>query len=248
VPELLTIDEALGRVLERAHQLPVERVELAAAAGRVAVEPARARADLPPFASSAMDGFAVRADDTPGSLPIAFRVAAGSPSTVELPEGAAAGIATGGVVPDGADTVVPVELTVERDGRVEIRDAIAAGSHVRPRGGDVKEGDVVVASGTGLRSAQIGALPPRVRESRLHARASPCFATGSELRAPGQQLGPGQIFESNRALVAAVLAAAGARVEQLPVVADEAGAHPEALARGLEADVPVTSGGVSVDP
>jgi len=82
VPELLSVEEALERVLAHTRPLVAERVELAAAAGRVVAEPARAGVDLPPFASSAMDGFAVRADDTPGSLPIAFRVAAGAPSTV----------------------------------------------------------------------------------------------------------------------------------------------------------------------
>jgi molybdopterin molybdotransferase len=250
VPELLTIEEALERVLEHTRPLAAESVELAVAAGRVAAEPARARADLPPFASSAMDGFAVRAHDTPGSLPIAFHVAAGSPSTVELPVGVAAGIATGGVVPDGADAVVPVELTAERDGRVEIPDAVAVGSHVRPRGGDVKEGEAVVAPGTRLGAAQIAALAAAgVAEVACFGRPRVAvLATGSELRAPGQPLGPGQIYESNRVLVAVVLAAAGARVEQLPVVADDESAHVEALARGLEADVLVTSGGVSMGP
>jgi molybdopterin molybdotransferase len=250
VPELLTIEEALERVLAHTRPLVAELVETSAAAGRIVAEPARARADLPPFASSAMDGFAVRADDTPGLLPIAFRVAAGSPSTVELPAEAAAGIATGGVVPVGADAVVPVELTVEQDGRVDIRNAVTPGSHVRPRGGDVKEGDIVVAPGTRLGAAQIGALAAAGVAGvacSMRPRVA-VLATGSELRAPGEPLGPGQIYESNRALVAVVLAAAGARVDQLPAVADDENAHVEALTRGLEADVLVTSGGVSVGP
>lgn len=250
MPELLSVEEALERVLAHTRPLVAERVELAAAVGRVVAEPARAGVDLPPFASSAMDGFAVRADDTPGSLPIAFRVAAGAPSTVELPEGAAAGIATGGVVPAGADAVVPVELTVERNGLVDIRDPVTRGSHVRPRGGDVTEGDVVVAPGAQLGAAQIGALAAAgIAEIACFARPRVAvLATGSELRAPGQPLGPGQIYESNRVLVAVVLEAAGARVEQLAVVADDESAHLEALAQGLEADVLVTTGGVSVGP
>jgi molybdopterin molybdotransferase len=250
MPKLLTVEDALARVLERVHPLPTEPVVLVEAAGRVVAESARARADLPPFPSSAMDGFAVRASDTPGSLPIAFRVAAGSPATDDLPGGAAAGIATGGVVPDGADAVVPVELTAEHDGRVTIGEAISAGSHVRPRGGDVKEGEVVVGAGVRLGAAQIGALAAAgVAEVTCALRPRVAvLATGSELRAPGQELGPGQIFESNRALVAAVLAEAGARVEQLPVVPDDEDAHAGALARGLESDVLVTTGGVSVGP
>jgi molybdopterin molybdotransferase len=250
MPELLTVEDALERVLQHTRPLDAEPVKLADAAGRVLAEPARARVDLPPFASSAMDGFAVRAADTPGSLPIAFRVAAGTPPAVELPEGAAAGIATGGVVPEGANAVVPVELTVERDGRVEIREPATSGSHVRPRGGDVKEGAVVAAPGTRLGAAQIGALAAAgVADVMCAVRPRVAvLATGSELRAPGEPLGPGQIYESNRSLVAAVLEAAGARVEQLPVVADDEDAHAEALRRGLEADVLVTSGGVSVGP
>jgi len=248
--ELLTIEDALERVLARTRPLAAERVELAAAAGRVVAEPARARVDLPPFASSAMDGFAVRANDTPGSLPVAFRVAAGSPSTAELPAGTAAAIATGGAVPEGADAVVPVELTAELDGRVDITEAASSGAHVRPRGGDVQNGEIVVAAGTRLAAPQIGALAAAgIAEVICGARPRvSVLATGSELRAPGEELGPGQIFESNRALLAVVLTGAGARVEQLPVVADDERAHTAALERGLGADILVTSGGVSVGP
>jgi len=114
----------------------------------------------------------------------------------------------------------------------------------------VKEGDIVVAPGTRLGATQIGALAAAgVAEVACSMRPRVAvLATGSELRAPGEPLGPGQIYESNRALVAVVLAAAGARVEHLPVVADDEKAHVEALTRGLEADVLVTSGGVSVGP
>ena len=106
--ELLAVEEALERVLERVRPLASETVPLAQAAGRVLAADARAATDLPPFASSAMDGYALRASDTPGTLPVALRVAAGSPATEALPEQAAASIATGGVVPEGADTVVPI--------------------------------------------------------------------------------------------------------------------------------------------
>ena len=250
MPALLTIEEALARILERARPLPPETVDLADAAGRVLVEPATARADLPPFPSSAMDGFALRAEDTPGELPIVARIAAGHPSSSALPAGAAAAIATGGAVPEGANAVVPIERVTERDDRVELPELAQLGQHIRPRGGDVREGSVVVAAGTRLGPVHIGALAaagiPEVRCSvRPHVAV---LATGSELRAPGEQLAPGQIYESNRAMVAAVLATAGARVEQLPVVEDEKDAHREALERALAADVLVTSGGVSMGP
>ncbi|MEX2612960.1 MAG: gephyrin-like molybdotransferase Glp [Gaiellaceae bacterium] len=246
---LLTFEEALERILGRAERLLPEAVTLTEALGRVVAEPPLARVDLPPFASSAMDGFAVRADETPGTLPIAMRVAAGSPATATLPEGAAAAIATGGAVPDGADTVVPVERTNEHDGRVEIAERVQPGSHIRPRGGDVRAGVAVIHSGSRVGAAQIGALAAAgVAEIRCSRRPRVAvLATGSELRAPGETLEPGQIFESNGAMIAAVLGDV-ADVELLPVVRDEEGAHREALERGLAADVLVTSGGVSMGP
>lgn len=246
--ELLTFEEALAKVLGRAQRLPSETVLLGRAAGRVTAEPATARVDLPPFASSAMDGFAVRAGETPGSLPIAFEVAAGNPSSDTLPAGAAAVIATGGAVPDGADAVVPVERTTQANGRVDIAEPARPGANIRPRGGDVREGGAVVGAGMRLGPAQIGALAA-AGVAEVSCSRSPrvaVLATGTELRAPGETLAPGQIFESNRPMLAAVLAAAGGEVEQLPVAPDEEDAHREALERGLAADVLVTSGGVSM--
>jgi molybdopterin molybdotransferase len=246
--ELLALDDALARIVETARPLATERVTVAAAAGRILREPAQALVDLPPFPSSAMDGFAVRAADVPGDLPVAFRVAAGSPPPGPLPEGAAAAISTGGTVPDGADAVVPVELVEDHGTRVGIAGEAASGQHVRPRGGDVREGDTVVDAGTALGPAQIGALAAsgiaEVTCSALPRVA--VLATGSELRPAGEQLAAGQIYESNRAMLAATLARLGAEVEVLPVVEDDEQAHRAAIARGLEADVLVTSGGVSM--
>jgi len=248
VSDLLTIEDALGRIRERAQPLPVETVGVADAAGRVLREPALSRVDLPPFASSAMDGFAVRTADTPGELPVAFRVAAGCPASQALPTGTAAGIATGAAVPDGADAVVPVERVVDQGERVVILEPATAGRHVRPRGGDVREGDVVADAGTRLGAAQIGALAAAgVADVRCSVRPRVAvLATGSELRPAGEHLLPGQIYESNRAMIAAVLRTAGADVEVLPVVEDDESAHRAALERGLAADVLVTSGGVSM--
>ena len=248
--ELLAFEEALTRILDRVRPLPLERVPLARAAGRILAEPALSRTDLPPFASSAMDGFAVRAHETPGRLPIQARIAAGSPSLSPLPQGAAATIATGGAVPDGADAVVPIERAHETNGHVRIAEPVRPGAHIRPRGGDVREGDAVVAAGTRLGPAQIGALAAAgVGEVVCSRRPRVAvLATGSELRPPGETLGAGEIFESNRPMLAAALAAGGADVEMLPVVVDKEAAHRDALERGLAADVLVTSGGVSVGP
>lgn len=246
--DLLTVDEALASIVETAQPLSIERVAVSGAAGRVLREPARTLVDLPPFPSSAMDGFAVRAADAPGELPISFRVAAGSPPPGPLPPGSAAGISTGGLVPEGADAIVPVELVEDRGTRVAIPASASVGQHVRPRGGDMREGDVVVDAGTRLGPAQIGALAA-AGIAEVTCSTAPhvaVLATGSELRFAGESLQAGQIYESNRAMVAAVLERVGAYVDVLPVVADDETAHREAIARGLEADVLVTSGGVSM--
>ena len=250
MPELLTVEQALERVLEHAHPLPTETVTLEDAFGRVLREPARSAVDLPPFPSSAMDGFALRAAETPGELPIAFRVAAGAAPPGPLPAGAAAGIATGGTVPDGADAVVPVEIVEDRGDRLIVPDASTAGQHIRPRGGDVGAGDVVVEPGTILGSVQIGALAAAgvatlVCSSRPRVAV---LATGNELRSPGETLEPGQIYESNRRMIASALNGSGADVDVLPVAADDEDSHRAAIERGLQADVLVTSGGVSMGP
>jgi len=248
--ELLSVEDALARILERARPLSPEPVALGSAAGRVLSEAALARTDLPPFPSSAMDGFAVRAEDTPGELPIAARVAAGVPSTEALEPGTAAAIATGGAVPEGADTVVPIERVVECDGHVEISDRLELATHIRPRGGDVRTGEVAVAAGTRLGPAQIGALAAvgvgEIVSSRRPRVA--IIATGTELRSPGDELELGEIYESNRPMLAAMLARFGAEVDVLSVVADDEDAHRAAFEEGLAADVLVTSGGVSMGP
>jgi molybdopterin molybdotransferase len=250
VAELLTLEEAQRLVLERVAPLPAEAVPLERAAGRVLAEAARAVVDLPPFPSSAMDGFAVRAADTPGTLPVVFRVAAGRPATQPLRPGEAMGIATGGVVPEGADAVIPVEYVVERGNSIEIAEALAPAANVRPRGGDVRAGETVVASGTRLGPAQLGALAAAgIAEVACGAQPrAAVLATGTELRRPGEPLGPGQVYEANGLILASQLVSAGARVERLAAVADDEDAHREALARGLEHNLLVTSGGVSVGP
>ena len=250
MPDLLSLEEALACILERSKPLSSEIVPLERVVGRVVAEPALARANLPPFPSSAMDGFAVRGVETPGTLPIALRVAAGSPSSGRLERGSAAAIATGGSVPEGADTIVPVEQVVEENGHVRIAEPARADAHIRPRGGDVREGEVVLPAGVRIGPAQIGALAAAgVAEVRCFRRPRvSVLATGSELRAPGETLAPGQIFESNRATIAAVLDASGAEVDLLPVVRDDESAHRDALERALAADVLVSSGGVSMGP
>jgi molybdopterin molybdotransferase len=247
---LLSMEEAQARVLERVRPLAGERVPLEESAGRVLAEAARASVDLPPFPSSAMDGFAVRAADTPGLLPVVARVPAGRPAPRPLGPGEAMAIATGGAVPDGADAVVPIEYVVDHDNEVEIPEATPTGANVRPRGGDVRAGEEVVGRGARLGHAQLGALAAAGVAELVCARRprAAVLATGSELRRPGEPLAPGQIYESNGILLEAALARAGATVERIGTVDDTEEAHREALERGLEADLLVTTGGVSVGP
>jgi molybdopterin molybdotransferase len=250
VTSLLTIEEALAAVLARVRSLPSEPVPVGAAAGRVLAADARSTVDLPPFASSAMDGFAVRAADTPGTLPVVGHVAAGVPETRPLEVGEAMTIATGGVVPEGADAVIPVEYVVRHDNSVEIATPVERGAHVRRRGGDLAANDVVLGSGTVLGPAQVGALAAAGLAEVVCARRprAAVLSTGTELRRPGEPLEPGQIYESNGVMLAAALQTCGAAVVSLAPASDDEAAHHSALEQGLEADVLVTSGGVSVGP
>jgi molybdopterin molybdotransferase len=248
--DLLPIAEAQRLILERARQLPAEPIAVGEAAGRVLAEAALAVVDLPPFPSSAMDGYALRAADTPGRLPVVARVAAGRPAPRALEAGEAMGIATGGVVPDGADAVIPVEYVVEGDNSIEIREPVDPGASVRPRGGDLQAGSSVVEPGALLTPARVGALAAAgVAEVRCTRRPrAAVLPTGTELRRPGEPLAPGEVYEANGLILAAQLGDAGADVELLPAVSDDEEDHRAALERALAADVVVTSGGVSVGP
>jgi molybdopterin molybdotransferase len=250
VAGLLSIGEAQQLILSHACPLPAEPVPIGAAAGRVLADAGRSAVDLPPFPSSAMDGFAVRAADTPGRLPVVGRIPAGAPAVGPLEPGQAVGIATGGVVPDGADAVIPIEYVVEYDNEIEAQHAAGAGDHVRPRGGDIRAGEVVAEAGTTLTPARVGALAAAgIAEVRCARRPRAAVVpTGTELRRPGETLGPGQIYESNGLILSAQLQAAGAEVDLGAAVGDDEAAHRAALERALEADLVVTSGGVSVGP
>jgi molybdopterin molybdotransferase len=247
VSGLLSLEEAQRLVLEHARPLESEPVPLEQAAGRILAEPARAVVDLPPFASSAMDGFAVKAQETPGRLRVAgVRAPAGAPAASALESGEAIAIATGGVVPEGADAVVPIELVVQEDNSIQIDEGIAAGENVRPRGGDARRGDAVVEAGVRIGPAQLGALAAAGVADvvcSLRPRAA-VIATGSELRRPGEQLEHGQIYEANGVMLAAQLRSAGAVVTFVQVVADDVEAHRRALETALESELVLSSGGV----
>src|SRR5579863_9020199 len=155
---LLTFEEAQARILAAVCPLPAELVEVGAAAGRASAEDARSAVDLPPFASSAMDGYAVRAADLPGTLRVVGESAAGSPFGGSLAAGEAVAISTGAVVPEGADAVAPVEIVVSKDNTIEIDRGLEVGASIRPRGGDVRAGAVVAPTGHRLGPAGVAGL------------------------------------------------------------------------------------------
>ncbi len=245
--ELLTIAQALELVLEHVQRLEAEDVPLAEAAGRVLAKEAVAGVDLPSFPASAMDGFALRAADSPATLPVVARIAAGRPAERALEVGEAMAIATGGVVPDGADAVVPIEDVREGDGSVVVPE-VQVGANVRHRGGDLVTGDPVVPAGVRLGAVHLGALAAAgVTSVSCSRRPTVVLAvTGSELRSPGEPLGRGEIYDANGLILATQIGSTGASVERLPPIRDDAEATRAAIAHGLEADVLVTSGGVSV--
>lgn len=253
-PALLSIDDALALIAANLTALPAERVALEEAYGRFIAEDLRAAIDLPPFASSAMDGFALRAADTPGRLKVVGEAAAGSPYRGSLAPGETVVISTGAVVPPQADAVIPVEEVEEVEGAVaggegiEVRAGVTPGAFVRARGSDVARGEGLLTAGTRVGPAQIGAA------AAVGLSALPCrrrlrvavLTTGSELRPPGEPLGDGEIFDSNGPMVAAALRTSGARVQRIAAAADNLEAHRAALRQALLGDVVISSGGVSV--
>ncbi len=247
-----SIEEALALVLDGIEPLAAERVPLAEAAGRVAAGDARAAVDLPPFDRSAMDGYAVRAADTAPGVPLrlAGGVAAGEVAAAALEPGTAAAISTGAAVPPGADAILQSELAHLDDGHVAPERAIEPGRHVRVRGEDVRAGDVLARAGERLTVPRLSALASAgVGQVEVHRRPRLRLAvTGSELLPLGAPPEPGRIHESNGLMIGLLARRAGAEVTDVGVIPDEREATLAAVREGLEADVLVVSGGVSVGP
>lgn len=237
--------------------LATERVALAHAAGRVLGEAVRAHAPLPPWASSAMDGYAVRSEDVanasverPVVLEVAGTIAAGQVATRTLAAGQAIRIMTGAPIPDGADCVVPVEHTDGGLEEVAIRRAYDVGASVRPAGQDVAAGAMALPVGVVLDGARlallaaVGELLPRVHRRPRVA----LLASGDELAEPGTAAArqPGRVVATNSLALSALLAADGAVVTDLGWVGDSPGALAERAAGAAGCDLLVTTGGVSV--
>ncbi|MGI8440119.1 MAG: molybdopterin molybdotransferase MoeA [Thermoleophilaceae bacterium] len=246
---LIDVASARAAVLTAAEPLDSEPVALEHTLGRVLAEDAASAEDLPPFDSSAMDGYAVVSGPA-AELPVVDESRAGHPATRALRPGEAMGISTGARVPEGADAVVPVERVEVRDGTVLVPES-RAGAHVRRAGEDVRAGVLVIRAGTPIGPAEAAVLAALGRaEVRCGCRPRVALlVTGDELIAPGRPLGPGQIRDSNLYAMAAQAERAGAATVLREVVPDDPERTRSALARALEdADVVCVSGGVSVGP
>ncbi len=247
------LEEVRAEVLATVRRLEFERVVIHDAVGRVLAASVTASEDVPPFANSAMDGFALRADDVeePGSvLEIIEDVPAGRVASMEVGEGEATRIMTGAPMPPGADTVVRVEDTSVEDAKLLVSVSVPIGNHVRPAGGDVSAGRVVFEAGARLTAMHVGVLATIGVVEPLVSRRPRVglMSTGDELMpADTASLGPGMIRDSNRPMLAALLEGAGAEVVDYGSVPDDAAYLEAALGRAaVETDVIVTSGGVSM--
>jgi molybdopterin molybdotransferase len=252
VSELISIDEAQGRVLDAVRPLATEDVPLAEALGRVLAEDVASAIDVPPFDSSAMDGYAVVAG--PGAeLEVVGESRAGRPADAAAEPGKAIRISTGGAVPDGATAVVPVERSEalgNAGARVRVGPSVP-GDNIRRAGEDVRAGRLVLPRGTSLGPPELGVAASVGRASLRCARRPrvAILVTGDELTEPGQPLGPGGIYSSNAWALAAQAERAGARVTSRETVRDDPAGTRSALAGGLDSsDVVIVSGGVSVGP
>ena len=244
---------AQAEVLGAMSALPAALVPIGEALGLVPISSVIAPHPVPPFTNSAMDGFAVRSRDVnpaPVDLRVLEDVPAGQVASQSLVAGTAIKIMTGAPIPDGADAVVRVEDTSQTDAVVTIHVGVAAGTSVRPAGGDVAAGTEIFSKGVRLTSAHIGALANLgIAGLTVHRRPRVALAsTGDELvPVDGPALGPGQIRDSNRPMLSAMLKELGVDVIDLGRIPDDAAALRAAIARGVDgADVIVTSGGVSM--
>ena len=259
---MLSVEEALERILESVHVLDPEERPLLEALGQVLAEDAVSEYNIPPLDNSAMDGYAVKSadivgasKDTPVTLRVIGTVAAGELPRNNVTTGTAVRIMTGAPVPEGADAVVPFEDTDELERRrtsrdlneIGIRFEVRQGADVRPAGQDVRKGDLVLTKGSVLRPSEIGVLASlgsdMVRVIRRPIVA--ILATGDELMEPGEEYGPGKIYNSNSLTIAASVLRYGGVPKLLGIARDNLESMNSKLREGLDSDILVTSAGVS---
>jgi molybdopterin molybdotransferase len=246
-----SIEEAVALIARRPPVCGVERVNLLQALFRILAEEITALRPIPEHDNSAVDGYAFRLSDLPpdGRMPISGRAAAGHPFQGALPPRTAVRIFTGGVIPEGADTVAMQEDCFFQDGMIVLPRTLELGANRRFAGEDVAENANVLTRGTRLRPQDIGIAAAMGRPTLLvHRRIKVAvIATGDELRPPGEPLPPGCIYDSNRHTLVAALRALGAEVTDYGVVPDRLSLIRDALvAAACANDLVITSGGVSV--
>jgi len=249
---VISLEEARAYVLSGCAPLPAATVPLLSALGCVAAERVTAAEPIPPFANTAMDGYAVRAADTVGApveLDVVGFIAAGSAGDVHVGDGQAARIMTGAPMPPGADAVVMVERTEDLGSRVRIDVAVDVGQSVRPAGDDLQVGDAVVDVGDVLTPAHLGLLATvgRREVSVVRRPRVGVLSTGDELVDGPGQLAPGQIRDSNRPTLCALVAQSGFEAVDLGTARDDEAVIERALRDGVAScDALITSGGVSM--
>jgi molybdopterin molybdotransferase len=259
---MISVEEALERLLANVGVLGPESVPILDSPGQVLAEDVRSDIDVPPLDNSAMDGYAVRADDTRGAAATSSRplrvidtVAAGSISGMHVTPGTAIRIMTGAPVPDGADSVVRFEDTDEADRRgqgpiTEIGISVAAerGQNIRRAGEDVRKGTVVLPAGVTVRPAEVGVLASlgRTEVTVISRPVVAVLATGDELVEVGQPLPAGKIYNSNSYSVASLVRRYGGTPRVLGIAMDSEDSLVASIRRGLDADMLITSGGVSL--
>ncbi len=248
---LLSVEEALQRILAKATPVIAETVALRGLAGRVLAANVKARLTHPPFNASAMDGYAVRAADVaalPATLTLIGESAAGHGFGGKLGLGQAVRIFTGAPVPEGADAIV-IQENVEAEGtRVRVVDGTPDPAHIRKRGGDFHEGEAVLKAGRRMTSRDV-LLAAAMGHAELSCARRPTvaiLATGNELVQPGETLRADQIISSNPYGLAAMLEAFGAEPHLLGIARDTMQSLAEKLAAAADADVIITIGGASV--
>jgi molybdopterin molybdotransferase len=262
---MISVEEALGRILANVRLLDPEEKPILDALGQVAAQDIVAEFDIPPLDNTAMDGYAVRAVDTayaaagsPVTLRVVGELAAGYLFDGTVEPGTAVRIMTGAPLPRGADAVVPFEETDEPSGRafgsfaksrdaVRILKAAAPGANIRNAAEDVRKGQAIIRAGAVLHPAQIGVLAS-LGKARVRVHRRPIVAilsTGDEVREPGQPLKPGQIYDSNAYSISAMVLVNGGIPKRLGIAKDTVEALTEKLREGLESDMLVTSAGVS---
>jgi molybdopterin molybdotransferase len=246
-----SFESARSMILEKVNRLPHEPVSLLDAVGRILAEDIHAPWDMPRWDNSAMDGFAVRAEDciSGQQLTVEGYIPAGvSACGVEVKAGHAVRIMTGAPTPAGCDAIVPIEDTEEKDGRISIKGSAQRGDHLRVQGEDVPEGELVIVAGTIMRPAEINMLA----SFGYQTVATFCrpkvaiLSTGDELVEPGVEAGPGQIINSNDYSLAAAVKEIGGEPILLGTARDDRDSLADKINAGLEADVLITSAGVSM--